>query len=385
MFRVIVPGLAGLALLVVSLGVSSAGDLKAIAARKQAAVQKLQWQVKDAIERSLKMDTRDASFLLENIRREVENSADLLESERAPLLSQLAIRMRAVNQGAQAKKANDKLPPPRDPPIITRPVAGDPPSKSTSNVAKDFMTQPKAAAELHAKLIRDREKGNLDIIVVSEKFSPIPGESGIAFPAYWGELTKSRLRLVSKLTPREVKVLKTLNTPMSVNYNNDNFKAVLKDLEEKTGLSLFMDPNSERDIDLNYDDPITFKAEKQTVRTILKVVLGQERLTYIIKEGNIQVMTPKRASETTTVRVYMVDDLLGIPNAQLQLFNPQMAQLQKMQNAQRIIQLIMMTTDPNYWQANGGPGSIVYYEGMLIIRASSEMHYQVASPGLFAR
>ncbi len=388
MLRVI---MAGLAALVVAIGVSSAGDLEAIRARRQIAVQKLQGQVKDAVERSRKLDTRDAGFLLENMLREVKDSRDLLESERAPLVSQLQIRMRDVNQGAQAKKVADDLRPLREPPKITRPIAVDPPSRSPSTVAKDFMNQPRAAAQLHADLIRQREKGNLDLMLGVEKFSPIPGESGIAFPPYWKQLSEYRKKQVSpQLTEREKKLLQTLNSTLTVSYDGDRFKAVLQHLEEKTGLSLLVDPNSERDLNLDYDDPINLKINKATVRTILKTVLGQKGLTYIIKEGNIQVMTPKRASEHTVVRAYQIDDLIA-PNQQMAMmygpmFGQQMQQMQMAQNAQQLIQLIMMTTDPNYWQPNG-PGSIIFYAPTrtLLVRASTEMHYQMASPAMFGR
>ena len=48
--------------------------------------------------------------------------------------------------------------------------------------------------------------------------------------------------------------------------------------------------------------------------------------------------------------------------------------------------LIMATIEPSYWQPNG-PGSIAYFPltKSLVIRASAELHYQLAQPGMFGR
>jgi hypothetical protein len=252
------------------------------------------------------------------------------------------------------------------------------------------MAQPKNALSMYNQIIRDREKANLSLMLGIEKTSPIPGESGIAFPSYWKELTKRRKEMVSQqLTKQEVNLLKTLNSTMSVKYEDARFKAVLEDLRERTKLNLFVDPNSERDLNLDYDDPINFKTDKATVRTILKTILAQKGLTYIIKEGNIQVMTPERASKETVVRAYPVSDLVMPINQQAMvnpLFGPQLQQMQMMQNAQQLINVIQLTTDPQYWQPNG-PGVIVFIANppTLLIRASAEMHYQMASPGMFGR
>jgi hypothetical protein len=120
-----------------------------------------------------------------------------------------------------------------------------------------------------------------------------------------------------------------------------------------------------------------------TVRTALKKILGDKGLTYIIKEGNIQVMTPKKASEYTVVRTYTISDLVT-PDPRLNFFNPYMAQFQKIQAGNQIVALIQNTIEPSYWQPNG-PGTIIFEPttGALIVRASAELHYQLGSPGLF--
>lgn len=382
MSRIIV----GLASLVLVSAVTStyADDLQAFEAKRQAAVQKIKADVKESIDRSRKLDAMDARHLLLRMLREVKDSRDLLEADRTPLVQSIQVRINQLDENARAKKIVQEQQPLREPPIRTKsPVdAGD---SGVAKRASDFIVPGKTAAQLHSELIRDREK-NLLAIKNGIETSAVPTDKEIAFAKDWKERRERLQSFINpKLTKQETALLKTLNSVMSVDYNGDKFKAVLSHLQERTGLVLIMDEASVRDLNLDYDDPVTFKVQKATVRTILKKVLGDKGLTYIIKEGNIQVMTPKRASEYTVVRSYPVDDLIA-PNQMQLMFGPFAGQAAMMQNAQMLINMIQMTIEPSYWQPNG-PGSIVFYPPTrtLLIRASAEMHYQMSSPGMFGR
>lgn len=48
-------------------------------------------------------------------------------------------------------------------------------------------------------------------------------------------------------------------------------------------------------------------------------------------------------------------------------------------NAQSLIELIERTIDPDFWDVNGGPGTIVYYPNLqcLVIRATGEVHGKI--------
>src|SRR6185295_19316554 len=163
-----------------------------------------------------------------------------------------------------------------------------------------------------------------------------------------------------QMTEKEVKLLKTLNSVMSVDYDNDKLKSVVNHLQDKTGLTILVDPASLTDLNIDYEDPVSFKVDKASVRTILKKVFGDKGLTYIIKEGSIHVMTPENASKYTIIRTYAVADLVeGDPRLAMQ-FGPFIAQAQMQQNALQLINLIQQVIEPAYWQPTG-PGSIIFY------------------------
>jgi hypothetical protein len=151
---------------------------------------------------------------------------------------------------------------------------------------------------------------------------------------------------------------------------------------EKTGLNILVDEGSLKDAMLESSDPVTLKVKKVTVRTVLKKVLADRSLGYILKDGTVQVVTAQKARETMVVRAYPIDDLVGGGN---QLYGPFVNRAIMLSNVQTLIQTIQNAIDPSLWNVNGGPGSIVFSEATrsLIIRAPAEMHYMFGGGGLF--
>jgi len=385
MSRFVLPAFAAFALLAFSI-TSSGQDLKEIARLQKVAAQKITDQVGDAIDFSRKQDPTVAKFALQEMLRKVRDSQDLLESQRTPLVQKLQARIRTVEDSARAKNiVQDQRPTYRDPDRPKYSKQASDQSGGVGSVAKDWTDLAKGAQKTQAELIREREKNRTRIDLGIEKSAVLSTADPIEFPPYWKELTERRKKMVEQqLTKKEVALLKTLNSTMSVDYDNEKFKAVINHLQDKTGLTIIVDEASLNDAGTDYDALVTFKIQKVTVRTVLKKILGDKGLTYIIKEGAIQVMTPKKAAEHTVVRAYQIDDLVA-PSPQMQMmFGPFIAQAKMMQNAQQLINLIQATIEPNYWQPNG-PGTIAFFAPTksLLIRASAEMHYQLGSPGMF--
>jgi hypothetical protein len=382
--RHILPVLTIAVLLGLTFAVASAGDVAAVRAKQQVAVQKLTGEVDKAIEDSRKMEASSAKTLLQTTMRRVTDNELLPNTDRTALVNRLKTRINQVGEVERGNNVAQDQKPLSDPPARKKfdiPTSG---GTGGYGVAKDFINSAKGAQKSAADNIRRREEGLLASNRDIERVLPMDKE--INFPKNWKEITERRKDLVNqKLTAQEVKLLKTLNSTMSVNYDGDKFKAVINHLQDRTGLGIIIDEGSLRDVNVDYDDPVTFKAEKLSVRTVLKKVLGDKGLTYIIKEGNLQVMTPKKASEYTVVRSYPISDLITPIQGNV-MFGPFVQQFQKQQNAQQIINLIVFSTGADYWQPNG-PGNIAFFPptDSLLIRASAEMHYQLASPGLFGR
>src|SRR5207244_788546 len=113
-----------------------------------------------------------------------------------------------------------------------------------------------------------------------------------------------------------------------------------------------------------------------TIQTILKAILANNRLTYMIKEASIHVMTPAKTKDYLVVRSYPIADLLGGTDPR---FGPYIARAQQAQAAYVLMQIIVQNVDPASWQANGGTGTITFEPNSmaLIIRNTAEWHYQM--------
>ncbi|MSQ95094.1 MAG: hypothetical protein EXR98_11140 [Gemmataceae bacterium] len=383
MSRLMLPGLAVFTLLCFSI-VGPAQDLKDQRARQQIAADKLIGQVKETLDRSRKLEKTDpveAKFLLRDMIARVKDSTDLLIADRSSLTQYLQIRFNQVDDAARGRKIADDQRSLRDPPKNRPPVNN--PSGGAGSVAKGFIDSAKGANKANNDYNRDRAKGILAINQGIDKV--VLTDKEIAFPVYWAALSKERAKLVNPvLSEKEITLLKTLNSVMSVDYPGLKLSDIIGQIQDRTGLTIIVDEASLADASIDYDTAVTFKAQKVTVRTILKAILAKEKLTYIIKEGNIQVMTPKKASEYTVIRTYNIDDLIQPSQAMQGMFNPLMNEFQMRQNAMMLINLIQQSIEPSYWQPNG-PGTIIFYPPTksLVIRASAEMHYQFGSPGLF--
>jgi hypothetical protein len=150
-------------------------------------------------------------------------------------------------------------------------------------------------------------------------------------------------------------------------------------MEEKVpGLQIFVDEASLKEAMIEYDTPVGFKHKKVTVRTILKKVFADLGLTYVIKDGAIQVITPEKVKDYLVARAYPVADLV----APFDMRMPPYAQkVQMFQAAQQLMQMIVNMIEPASWVGIGdrGYGTIFYDPATMsiIVRHTAEMHYQL--------
>jgi hypothetical protein len=347
--------------------------------RKEIEAQKTIGEVKDLIAESRIVQKKDAAAARDALRRArllIEDARGVSDRDRADLLAQIRTRLRDVEAAlreeenaarADAYKADIK----RREEERRREREAQAKQDSSYGKAKEFFKIGQDALSDYAKLRQRREQGVLAIGRETEKT--------------FGQMTEQRItkafveageRRKPKLSQAEKDLLKMLNSTLSVDFKNTPLKDVIEYLHDKTGQNIFIDENSLKEAMVEYDDPVTFKARKVTVRTILKKVLADKGLTFIIKEAAIQVMTPAKAKEHVVTRAYPVGDLLPLIDPRL---SPVMNRIQQIEHVKGLILMIQDTVDPASWQANGGTGTIRFEPTTmsLVIRNTAEFHYQM--------
>lgn len=182
------------------------------------------------------------------------------------------------------------------------------------------------------------------------------------------------------LSKKEQEIVKSLAKPITVDYDKIGFTDIIQDLSDKLGCNIVVDRAAQNDALITSETQVSLKLSKVSSRTVLRKILGDLGLAYIVKNDVIQVVSAEKAKEMMITRTYYIGGLLagGMFNDAGIRFNPGLDQIQAAQNVVNIIGLIQATVDPDSWEANGkgGKGSITFYGPLmgLVIRNTAEVH-----------
>lgn len=203
----------------------------------------------------------------------------------------------------------------------------------------------------------------------------IPVTGDISFPDDWVEKSKRRTA-GAKVSEEDRKIMNTMSSPLTFSLKNEPFQSFLDIMEKQFGSPLVIDQQALQLMNITTESPITVNSRGWSTRTILRKVLSDLGLSYVIKEKTIHITSPDRAKETMTTRAYPIGDIIGNMNMNMPgNYN----QAVFIQNVQNIINSIM-ALDPKSWQPEGA-GSIVFEPSTmsLIIRQTAEFHFLVGS------
>jgi hypothetical protein len=244
------------------------------------------------------------------------------------------------------------------------------------------------------RLQKERERGMVGGLVDVDRSATPPG-GDLEFPKDWKQRTKDRSTAV-KLTEKEKAILTALNSTLTVNFKNSRLEDVLEYLRTITGLTIILDQEAMREAEVSYDSPVTMSAKGVTVRTVLRKVLNDLGLAYVIRNEVIEATSAQKAKELMVVRRYYVGDLLAgvgvldttpawpLFQARPQVVAPAVAQFQAAQLTQsvkQIIEMIETSVDPQSWRTNGGSGTIFFHAPSmsLVIKQSAEVHARLGT------
>jgi hypothetical protein len=234
--------------------------------------------------------------------------------------------------------------------------------------------------------MRRTREANIELAMREVARSAIPPRGDIEFPSRekWERITKMRSK--PNLTEKEKTLMKALDSPVTVSFQGSNFQGVLDYLETVTGQPIVLDKATLEAAGIDYNTAINTSVRNVSLRTLLRKILGQVSLTYVIKNEAIQIVTPQQARDMMTVRTYYLGDLSGVADFQ---FGPVFGAAQMQQTVTQLIQLITGTIDPDSWAVNntgentGGKG-IIYFDARtltLIVKQSAEVHYLLGGLG----
>ena len=224
---------------------------------------------------------------------------------------------------------------------------------------------------------KEKEAGVAAMMREVEKAAVLP-KGDIEFPKDWKEKTALRTK-GQRLSEEEIKVLQALNSTMKPEFKSSRLQDVIDTLSTFTGRAILIEKAALDEANLSYDTPITFAPRSSiSMRNVLRSVLGQVGLTYVVRDNIIQVTSQPRARDMMITKTYYVGDIVtisgvfgGAPQWGLALDQAQLAQ-----NVAGVVEMIQQSIDPQSWQGRGGFGTIGFNipTMSLIIRQSAEVH-----------
>jgi hypothetical protein len=305
--------------------------------------------------------------------RQLDATLDFLD--RTTLLDSTRAELKGRVQRALAYyKARPNDPGPRPDPVVRRPPPvdrGPDPGKVVFDDARRIIGSRSEQLASLRDLQRERSE-RLGQVWLDVYKSSMPPKDDIEFPADWVEKSKRRSPAM-QMTEKERAIMRGLNKTIAPDFKGQTFQQVIDYLSKAIGAPIILDPNALREVGAEYTSPVNLTSPEMSVRSVLKKVLADFQLTYIVKDETIQVMTPARARETLTTRTYYIGDLITASGAGFGLgTNP----FQVMQQANDLMFLIQTTIEPNSWAYKEGPGSMYFHPGTMtiVVKQTAEVH-----------
>jgi type II secretory pathway component GspD/PulD (secretin) len=115
---------------------------------------------------------------------------------------------------------------------------------------------------------------------------------------------------VRQMSPQDKEVANLLNTVVSVDFKNKPLSEALDALREMTGVNIVPDKTFIDQDGIVMDQPVTMPLDRLPLRTVLRLMLQNCRLTYVIKDGVVLVTTPAGERGKMTEVIYPVADLV---------------------------------------------------------------------------
>jgi hypothetical protein len=232
------------------------------------------------------------------------------------------------------------------------------------------------------RIKREREEAFNSVGTQLEKTMTIPVRD-VTFPSDWKSRVEKRTSQ-PQMTKKEKSIMDALQTQITVELEKTPLTEVLDYLSKKMDVPISVEKNMLEAVGAAGDQPVTVVGRDVTLRTVLRKVLGEVGLTYIVEDEMIKVVTPEVAKNKLVIRSYSVADLIWVPGTpQLGPASPFFQQAQLAANVQNLISMIVTTIEPESWEINGlgGKGTIAFYGPTmsLIIKQSAELHMVMGS------
>lgn len=156
-------------------------------------------------------------------------------------------------------------------------------------------------------------------------------------------------------TPRQWKILAALDQPSELHFSEQPLADAMNYLKTRHDIEVQLDGKALEENGTSADTPITLDVKEIRLRSLLRLILTNLDLTYVVGDGYLFLTSKTEVENKLSCKVYPVHDLVTLDSEfrpPLKLSEPAEADFQS------LIDMIVGTVVPTTWDEVGGPGAI---------------------------
>lgn len=175
--------------------------------------------------------------------------------------------------------------------------------------------------------------------------------------------------------PGEAAIQQALAEKTEFDFVDQPLAEVVANLKQQHAIEIQLDTRAMEDAGLGSDTPITRKIKDISLRSVLRLVLGELDMTYVVRDGFLLLTTKTEAENMLVTKIYPVADLVAKSD-----FQPPTPGARREADYRMLTHAIESTVATDTWQDVGGPGSIASFRNgdSLVISQTTEVHEEIA-------
>lgn len=161
----------------------------------------------------------------------------------------------------------------------------------------------------------------------------------------------------------EQRIREELMQPTSIDMVDTPLVDVVAYLMDAHDIQILLDAQALEDVGASADTPVIMHVKNISLASALELMLGDHDLTWVVRHGVLLITSSDRAAERLSTRMYPVGDLLAKKDDGALDYTP-------------LLHALTTTIAPTSWNEVGGSGSVVPYNGVLVIAQTEQVHQQ---------
>jgi hypothetical protein len=164
---------------------------------------------------------------------------------------------------------------------------------------------------------------------------------------------------------KQQRVMTLLDKQIAIDFFEVPISDVITQLAEEHEFDVTFEQEEFDNLGVDTASPVTVIQRDISLRGALKLILKPFDLNYYIEDGLVVVTSVEMAEEHLVHRHFVIRDLLHkeTPAA----------------SAKQIMSMLTTIVSPDSWEQVGGQGTLMEYQGILVVRQTNEALDQVAT------